>query len=187
MPFQSTPPYGGDTCDQTNETPGSDFNPRPHTGATQRIMAWGSSAEISIHAPIRGRLKRFSFSFMALAFQSTPPYGGDYMILKKDGRCYDFNPRPHTGATNTHDIKSFFDFNFNPRPHTGATVRRDSTIILSHTRLISRKSSSRFLKSHPWVLFLSVCFPFALAEPAGQTEPHPANMQTQNSLLFYHF
>ena len=56
--FQSTPPYGGDGNPHDMQVPFiQDFNPRPHTGATKAIRDKGLLVGISIHAPIRGRLK----------------------------------------------------------------------------------------------------------------------------------
>ena len=142
MLFQSTPPYGGDSCLCRVVRCCCNFNPRPHTGATemsdiphpvvkfQSTLPYGGDAnavafndgfDISIHAPIRGRRGLWPGS-----------RGGP-----------DFNPRPHTGAT----LCQFFLFfsllisihapirgrllflwdmemtrYFNPRPHTGATI-----------------------------------------------------------------
>ena len=76
--FQSTPPYGGDLTSALVTTPMSDFNPRPHTGATCRGCVFG---------------------YRDWQFQSTPPYGGDPKVFLTPGYHPDFNPRPHTGAT----------------------------------------------------------------------------------------
>ena len=96
--FQSTPPYGGDNSSCICPGISAYFNPRPHTGATFIILT-GSKTFL---------------------FQSTPPYGGDVrstrVISIPDISIHapirgrprfppartghrDFNPRPHTGAT----------------------------------------------------------------------------------------
>ena len=54
--FQSTPPCGGDS-DQLLSSPGPpDFNPRPLAGATSQAHEYIHQGDISIHAPLRGRL-----------------------------------------------------------------------------------------------------------------------------------
>ena len=75
--FQSTPPCGGDTI-----------------GFVQ-----GRHFFISIHAPLRGRLRRSAASREVGVFQSTPPCGGDRSINGFTFRLSDFNPRPLAGAT----------------------------------------------------------------------------------------
>ena len=118
--FQSTPPYGGDRPGSgTCGTP-THFNPRPHTGATEKNA--GPQANT--------------------AFQSTPPYGGDKALFNLAASALNFNPRPHTGATQlVAELKRYRLISihapirgrpeetvqraeipdFNPRPHTGAT------------------------------------------------------------------
>ena len=76
------------------------FNPRPHTGATALPGA----------------------GLPPMAFQSTPPYGGDGATSKALCGMLYFNPRPHTGATLVLlSVTALILSNFNPRPHTGAT------------------------------------------------------------------
>ena len=75
--FQSTPPYGGDFNQYQRLFIEFDFNPRPHTGATEQLYVVRAGSNISIHAPIRGRRRTG---------------GGVWQGM-------DFNPRPHTGAT----------------------------------------------------------------------------------------
>ena len=98
--FQSTPPYGGDHSLCPFSKFSSDFNPRPHTGATVNGLFHAINQLISIHAPIRGRP-------MTVLPTPRPPY---------------FNPRPHTGATSNVFLDSAAQGDFNPRPHTGATA-----------------------------------------------------------------
>ena len=119
--FQSTPPCGGD------------FMTLPHTAPTK----------ISIHAPLRGRPRtkrilasRPDFNPRPLAgatvlsnvriptirsFQSTPPCGGDFLLLKRILEIWYFNPRPLAGATRLTDQPRKGSSDFNPRPLAGAT------------------------------------------------------------------
>ena len=114
-------PHAGATIDGLTTVLNSyDFNPRPHAGATPVSMA----------------------VLAGLVFQSTPPCGGDRSRGPADrpgrisihapmrGRrnrrgqwvfCYDFNPRPHAGATHLGDTFQQSISHFNPRPHAGAT------------------------------------------------------------------
>ena len=163
-----------------------DFNPRPHTGATLNPRNLMLLCNISIHAPIRGR-----------------PRPSQCI-----GRSVNFNPRPHTGATS--NTAKFLAANkisihapirgrpsytkqlmarsiFQSTPPYGGDCQTKQFDILRSTLLVSRKSFPTFPKPHPRVLFLFVCFPFALAEPSGQTEFYLTSMQTRNPLLFYHF
>ena len=122
-------------------------------------------------------------------FQSTPPRGGDpYIPSFQAVVCPDFNPRPLAGATqcwreqgnyqtiSIHapsrgrpGLQAFQSFlhDFNPRPLAGATVRRGSQIPSDIPVFFSRRSVFRFPKPRYPVLFLSVCFPFALTAPWG--------------------
>ena len=75
--FQSTPPCGGDRFGKWRGQDDPDFNPRPLAGATNFFDGLRHLDEISIHAPLRGRL---------------PSQIGV-------GCCSDFNPRPLAGAT----------------------------------------------------------------------------------------
>ena len=77
IPFQSTPPRGGDHCPVPHQEQHHGFNPRPREGATGQRRAMMGQFEVSIHAPARGR--RF------------PPR------LRRTHTC--FNPRPREGAT----------------------------------------------------------------------------------------
>ena len=120
------------------------FNPRPHAGAT-----WAKAREIADEL-----------------FQSTPPCGGDKEVPTAYVENLNFNPRPHAGATLiTWNVNGLRDFN--PRPHAGATVRRGRQIPSDVPVFFSRRSVFRFSKPRYPVLFLSVCFPFALTAPWG--------------------
>ena len=162
--FQSTPPCGGDDTRLLCRIRLFDFNPRPLAGATHvqaehqqrrdhfnpRPLAGATftgnivhhAHNISIHAPLRGRLfalvllfEYSDFNPRPLAgatwpdqshrtlhsFQSTPPCGGDpfptaFCLLSRD-----FNPRPLAGATRTTTSSFRLIFDFNPRPLAGAT------------------------------------------------------------------
>ena len=102
VPFQSTPPCGGDSAAGFSAAPRPDFNPRPLAGAT---FFW------------------FCRRFISFLFQSTPPCGGDLntAILALDKN--DFNPRPLAGATYTFRPGTGHYRYFNPRPLAGATSR----------------------------------------------------------------
>ena len=99
IPFQSTPPCGGDfqsggsflpaqdfnprphagatAVEQEKKEQRENFNPRPHAGATNLVIDLVAQNNISIHAPMRGR-------------QVRGPYRYHFFY---------FNPRPHAGAT----------------------------------------------------------------------------------------
>ena len=77
MPFQSTPPYGGDE----------------HRGKTCSV--WNN---ISIHAPIRGRRQDPGSGRMPPGFQSTPPYGGDCRYKVADKIISAFQSTPPYGG-----------------------------------------------------------------------------------------
>ena len=100
---------------------------------------------ISIHAPMRGRRLTSGSLSLSNLFQSTPPCGGDPSFWG----C------------------SRMSRYFNPRPHAGATVRQGSQIPSDVPVFFSRRSVFRFPKPRSPVLFLSVCFPFALTAPWG--------------------
>ena len=120
--FQSTPPCGGDLEILAAGAVEQDFNPRPHAGATRIPHAFlhdslfqstppcggddcrchiSKTAEISIHAPMRGRLQKgpiwptsryfnprphagatlpICYQLLFEKFQSTPPCGGDVRV-----------------------------------------------------------------------------------------------------------
>ena len=162
--FQSTPPYGGDRILSDFHPIKLYFNPRPHTGTTVPRALQVLPGGISIHAPIRGRRIRGVHN----------------------GQETDFNPRPHTGATAS-AAETSAGAAFQSTPPYGGDCQTKQFDILRSTLLVSRKSFPTFPKPHPRVLFLSVCFPLALAEPSGQTEFYLTSMQTRNPLLFYHF
>ena len=56
-------------------------------------------AQISIHAPLRGRRNRWTMLPPRQKFQSTPPCGGDHHDGQGGKAAQDFNPRPLAGAT----------------------------------------------------------------------------------------
>ena len=121
LPFQSTPPCGGDLSSEW----------------------YFRMLDISIHAPMRGRPSKRTTPERLLIFQSTPPCGGDDILhlwqeapelFQSTPPCggdsvhgpmrkiwYYFNPRPHAGATNLCISELQHPAHFNPRPHAGAT------------------------------------------------------------------
>ena len=145
LPFQSTPPCGGDVI----------------------FRAFRGNIHISIHAPLRGR-PAVSYAVVPFGlFQSTPPCGGDRLSFLPCGQLNYFNPRPLAGATpkqkqsngmpgfqstppcggdNNPYILAAIQPDFNPRPLAGATFRpgvlgRDSYISI-HAPLRGRLSRS---------------------------------------------
>ena len=49
------------------------FNPRPREGATSRAWEMVEVPDVSIHAPVKGRLDQFEVYGTNSEFQSTPP------------------------------------------------------------------------------------------------------------------
>ena len=88
------------------------FNPRPREGATRAYRVRFSRSLVSIHAPVKGRLRAVI----------PIPEGGS------------FNPRPREGATISSPAQPVCA-GFNPRPREGATLSRrscrDSTLFQS--------------------------------------------------------
>ena len=136
------PPCGGDPGWSDGYRRGDDFNPRPHTGATLRLLLGEWWEDISIHAPSRGRRRSLMIDDTDILFQSTPPRGGDRGLRDAVNLQPDFNPRPLAGATSCRIVLSldskisihapsrgrqeFIEWvamltDFNPRPLAGAT------------------------------------------------------------------
>jgi len=118
MMFQSTPPRGGDKRQMSKVLPeivsihapargrpfslryataGKSFNPRPRAGATDPLQT--------------------PFALL-LAFQSTPPRGGDKLSQGSYDRSLCFNPRPRAGATSGTD-QTFRTMMFQSTPPRG--------------------------------------------------------------------
>ena len=141
--FQSTPPCGGDLLASPPFSSHSNFNPRPLAGATAAPrVALLVIARISIHAPLRGRLRQTNFLFWHLDFNPRPLAGATPSAWTARTCPADFNPRPLAGATYVDQDgkakrlisihaplrgrQSYFSApagaaNFNPRPLAGAT------------------------------------------------------------------
>ena len=103
--FQSTPPCGGDEDTVSYNGNTYKFQSTPPCGGDHQPDQCLLCPDISIHAPMRGRL---------------------YVYSDESGVFDNFNPRPHAGATckiGSSDI--FFNY-FNPRPHAGATLHPES-------------------------------------------------------------
>ena len=75
--FQSTPPCGGDHSWFGFCVPVVVFQSTPPCGGDPEDAGNRQGNEISIHAPMRGRLPTRWPPSWACAFQSTPPCGGD--------------------------------------------------------------------------------------------------------------
>ena len=75
--FQSTPPCGGDNRPCCKSTRGKQFQSTPPCGGDLSPCVPGCLEAISIHAPLRGRLRAASLFPAPVSFQSTPPCGGD--------------------------------------------------------------------------------------------------------------
>ena len=101
----------------------SNFNPRPHAGATNTVTDTLKLLKISIHAPSRGRPEASIMAPRRTVFQSTPPRGGDESKPIMKAALDDFNPRPLAGATMPVLILGASGSDFNPRPLAGATIR----------------------------------------------------------------
>ncbi len=123
--------------------------------------------DISIHAPMRGRLSQGLSVGGQQNFNPRPHAGATCSRFQASVWKRYFNPRPHAGATPPPPKNKKGGKNFNPRPHAGATVRQGSQIPSDVPVFFSRRSVFRFPKPRYPVLFLSVCFPFALTAPWG--------------------
>ena len=100
MDFNPRPHAGATEGGRVQEPTGQYFNPRPHAGATLADRFGGHfGIYISIHAPMRGRLRLKTYMPSWPKFQSTPPCGGDCRRRGDAPRNRNFNPRPHAGAT----------------------------------------------------------------------------------------
>ena len=144
--FNPRPLAGATTGCRISGFSSLDFNPRPLAGATACTPPSTRNTSISIHAPSRGRQqdcrghqRRRPISIHAPS-RGRPGCGKDCSVIPCD---------------------------FNPRPLAGATVRRGSQIPSDVPVFFSRRSVFRFSKPRYPVLFLSVCFPFALTAPWG--------------------
>ena len=119
--FQSTPPCGGDNDHVRLRLPDN----------------------ISIHAPLRGRLLCLTCIPSSLNFNPRPLAGATYKVQQVLGKINHFNPRPLAGATDgkgysyglwlfqstppcggdkSNSRATPYRFNFNPRPLAGATL-----------------------------------------------------------------
>ena len=98
--FQSTPPCGGDRPPTADDKQA--FEISIHAPLRGRLDPQSSSLFlfcISIHAPLRGRLRGSWLMLKRARFQSTPPCGGDPAGCKFSTSPRHFNPRPLAGAT----------------------------------------------------------------------------------------
>ena len=77
--FQSTLPYGSDGQQCRRKHRCYHFNPRSLTGATEKYADIRQRMAISIHAPLRERLEAVQGLIDTIKFQSTLPYGSDYV------------------------------------------------------------------------------------------------------------
>ena len=91
--FQSTPPCGGDLKRKSRKLSLTNFNPRPHAGAT----------------PCKMVLTRF------FLFQSTPPCGGDFLPGFTCRNCPEFQSTPPCGGDPSTRIPSSRPQYFHPR------------------------------------------------------------------------
>ena len=141
------------------------FNPRPLAGATIHAILFLKPTKISIHAPLRGRLR-------------TSPAGSQPWS--------NFNPRPLAGATSQlgglhHGPQisihaplrgrppmggmTMLNPAFQSTPPCGGDCQTGQLECIKRFRLFSRKSVHGSPKPHFPVLVPSVCFPFALTAP----------------------
>ena len=122
VPFQSTPPCGGDVGSLVPRLTSPKFQSTPPYGGDEIHLYSIFICIISIHAPIRGRPIRHPASRLSRLFQSTPPCGGDVVFQLFQGRKFISIHAPLRGR-----LAHFFQrrknfFNFNPRPLAGATL-----------------------------------------------------------------
>jgi len=96
--FQSTPPCGGEYAAPDQSCGQSGFNPRPRAGANPKRRVGQKRGPVSIHAPVRGRIKVWSVPSRYSPFQSTPPCGGESCSRRSSSNPTSFNPRPRAGA-----------------------------------------------------------------------------------------
>ena len=75
--FQSTPPCGGDLLAFAIYVNHLEFQSTPPCGGDPGHGASVLPADISIHAPLRGRPRTAKMRLSTRLFQSTPPCGGD--------------------------------------------------------------------------------------------------------------
>ena len=122
VPFQSTPPCGGDVGSLVPRLTSPKFQSTPPYGGDEIHLYSIFICIISIHAPIRGRPIRHPASRLSRLFQSTPPCGGDVHLFDPHPVPGDFNPRPLAGATSQSKRHGLRTGNFNPRPLAGATI-----------------------------------------------------------------
>jgi len=79
--FQSTPPQGGDKRRSCLNDTDTDFNPHHRKVVTEYFLGHGTSPQISIHTTARWWLVGKSVVDYMSKFQSTPPQGGDVLML----------------------------------------------------------------------------------------------------------
>ena len=129
--FQSTPPCGGDSTGFALPHTLMISIHAPLRGRLKRCFFRDGAVVISIHAPLRGRPFSVVVGVRQPEFQSTPPCGGD---IQADGRkivVLDFNPRPLAGATSVETGLFWMPQHFNPRPLAGATMDTTGCCIVS--------------------------------------------------------
>ena len=118
--FQSTLPHGSDLfAIVLLILVSANFNPRSLAGATCCSIFTNAGLIISIHAPLRERLKHKQV--LEVLFQSTLPRWSDHLQrLVQDNRNH-FNPRSIAGATVLCPRAAIAWADFNPRSLAGAT------------------------------------------------------------------
>ena len=148
VPFQSTPPCGGDVGSLVPRLTSPKFQSTPPYGGDEIHLYSIFICIISIHAPIRGRHIRHPASRLSRLFQSTPPCGGDYLDAPGSTTETPFQSTPPCGG----DVHLFDPHpvpgDFNPRPLAGATVFHlrpaDGLYISIHAPLRGRQCGGVF-------------------------------------------
>ncbi len=93
-------PREGATCGcRTRQRVWARFDPRPREGATSAPTPSLSSADVSIHAPAKGRRQIEVVAGRYNMFRSTPPRRGDQSATSFRAGRASFDPRPREGAT----------------------------------------------------------------------------------------
>ena len=119
--FQSTPPCGGDLPVVFAMSPAAIFQSTPPCGGDQlRGAVTGRSIEISIHAPLRGRLQDRRTGIPAPDFNPRPLAGATAGHCS-DHRAASISIHAPLRGRQKNTVRFFIIQDFNPRPLAGAT------------------------------------------------------------------
>ena len=126
------------------------FNPRPREGATLLRRIAHKEFQVSIHAPVKGRLLSLAFCCVGFCFNPRPREGATLGIKTSGPLTSCFNPRPREGAT-VQVLLVWLQKNcFNPRPREGATSWHEENLryeIVSIHAPVKGRPRARFTSS----------------------------------------